>query len=1087
MMRRGLLAALLLVLLGCAVQAAQAPPPSLDQSFRTPPDSARMWVYWFWLNSNITKIGITSDLEAMKRVGIGGVLIMEVDQGAPVGPVPFASPKWHELFTYMISEAHRLGIEVNMNDDAGWNGSGGPWIKPEQAMQKVVSTETVVPGGAHFDAVLAQPPTVAGFYRDIAVYAYPTPADYHLPDWQQKCGLDRGEFGSPATYPTIPAEQTIPRGKMIDLTAKMAADGHLTWDAPEGQWTVLRVGYTCTGAQNGPSPDSGRGLECDKLSPEGIEAQFNGFVSKFIDDAGPYAGQGKTLVRTHIDSWENGSQNWTARFREEFQRRRGYDPLPYLPAMTGRVVDSVEVTERFLYDVRQTISDLICDNYAGHLRELANKRGVDLSIEAYGGTTVDDMAYGGRAGEPMGEFWWTGYYDSTLQEMSASAHVYGKNICGAESFTSDNNEKWLAWPGNIKSMGDRAFCAGINRFVIHRYALQPWKDRKPGMSMGPWGLHYERTQTWWEQSKPWHEYVARCQYMLRLGLPVVDVLCLEPEGASRSYNPPLGFKRAGYKADGCPTDALLTRAKVRDGRIVFPDGMSYRMLLLPGAETMTPALLTKLDEMAREGATIVGPPPTKAPGLTDYPQCDAEVSDLADRLWGSGKIVRDKDPVKVLASAGVSPDFTSDHVLEFIHRRVGDTDVYFVANSFSHAVNATCAFRVGDRAPELWNPETGAMVQPAAYQVSGGVTKMPLRFEAAQSVFVVFRLRPSEGRPPKADPIVRITRDGQDLWPATAIQAPITILKATWGPPGDQARTKDVTDQVRRKVEGGASSFVVAELAAEGDPAFGIVKTLTVEYEVKGKTLTTSATDPEVIVFEVTDEAPAGALHIERRADGQIVVQGAEPGQYALRTAAGKTLAFKASATPSAGVVGPWDLRFPPNWGAPPPVKLDNLISWSDHPDAGVKYFSGTATYTKTIQIPSTMLVPGRHLLLDLGRVEVIARVALNGKDLGIAWHTPYRVDLTSAARPGANVLEVQVTNLWINRMIGDEQLPDDSDRNPEGTLKAWPKWLDADKPSPTGRFTFAEWRLWHKGDALLPSGLLGPVKLVTEEITVIK
>ncbi len=317
-MRRTLATALLLVLMGVAVHAA-----TLDESFRTPPDSARIWVYWFWLNSNITRVGITADLEAMKRAGVGGVLIMEVNQGAPVGQVPFASPKWHELFAFMVSEAHRLGIEVNMNDDAGWNGSGGPWITPDKAMQKVVSTETAVKGGARFDGVLPQPQVVAGYYRDIAVLAYPTPQDYRLPDWEHKCGLARGEFGLLATYPTVPAEQTIPRGKLVDLTAKMTPDGRLTWDAPEGQWTVMRVGHTCTGAQNGPAPASGTGLECDKLSPEGIEAQFNGFISKFIDDAGPLAGPGKALVRTHIDSWENGSQNWTARFREEFQRRRG--------------------------------------------------------------------------------------------------------------------------------------------------------------------------------------------------------------------------------------------------------------------------------------------------------------------------------------------------------------------------------------------------------------------------------------------------------------------------------------------------------------------------------------------------------------------------------------------------------------------------------------------------------------------------------------------------------------------------------------------------------------------------------------------
>ncbi len=749
--------------------------------------------------------------------------------------------------------------------------------------------------------------------------------------------------------------------------------------------------------------------------------------------------------------------------------------------MSGRVVDSVEVTERFLYDVRQTISDLLIQNYAGRCEELAKQRGLGLSIEAYGDTTVDDLTYAGRADEPMGEFWWTGYYDGILTEMASAAHVYGKPVCGAEAFTSGDTEKWLAWPGNIKAMGDRAFCAGINRFVVHRYALQPWADRKPGMSMGPWGLHYERTQTWWDQSAAWHEYVARCQYMLSSGLPVVDVLCLEPEGAARSFSPPGDFKRAGYKADGCPADALLTRAKVKNGRIVMPDGMSYRMLVLPGAEDMTVGLLRKIGEFVDAGATVVGTAPKKSPGLTDYPQCDAEVADLAAKLWGSGKIIANKPPVKALADAGVAPDFVSDRLLEFIHRRIGEADVYFVANPFAHAVNATCAFRVAGRTPEFWDAETGAMTTPGTYVTRRGVTRLPLRLEPGQSVFVVFR------QAAKADPVVRISRDGKDLWPAAVVQAPITLLKATWGPAGDAARTKDVTDQVRRKVEGGATSFVVAELANEGDPAFGVVKTLVVEYEVDGKHLTATATDPEMIILQVTDDPAAEALRVDRAADGKLVAHPAAAGQYVLTTAAGKTLRFKATAPTSAEVGGPWDLRFPPNWGAPPQITLPTLISWSDSPIEGVKYFSGTATYRTTIRVPASLVAAGRGVSLDLGDVQVIARVALNGKDLGLVWMSPYRVDVTGAAKAGANVLEVQVTNLWPNRMVGDEQLPDDSDRNPDGTLKAWPAWLDAGKPSPTGRFTFTSWRLWHKGDALLPSGLLGPVKLTSEATTIVK
>ena len=1081
MRKRTLHAAILAAILMCAATLfCAAQQSALEKGFKQPPNSARPWTYWFWLNGNITREGITADLEAMKRVGIGGVLIMEVDQGAPRGPVDFMSPRWRELFKHAVVEAQRLGLEVNMNNDAGWNGSGGPWVTPDKAMQKVVWSETQVEGARRFDEVLPRPPAVAGYYRDIAVLAFPTSGDYRIPDIQGKAAFTRQDLGPQAQFETLPPEQVIARPGILDLSAQMGADGRLAWDVPTGRWTVLRLGHTPTGAMNGPSPQSGLGLECDKLSPEGSEAAFNGFMAKLIADAGPLAG--KALVATHVDSWENGSQNWTPRFREEFQRLRGYDPLPYLPVMTGRVVESLEVSERFLWDLRQTISDLLVQNYAGHIRDLAQAHGMHFTIEAYGDTTVDNMAYAGRADEPMGEFWsWPGFGAAgTLVEMSSAAHVYGKPIVGAEAFTAGDGERWLYHPGSIKTMGDWAFCLGINRFVFHRYALQPWVDRRPGMTMGPWGLHYERTQTWWEQSKPWHQYLARCQYLLQRGLPVVDVLYLAPEGAPRSFNPPPSTSRSGYKADACPTEVVLQRLTVKDGRLVLPDGMSYRALVLPGAPTMTPQLLSRLKELADAGATIVGTPPVKAPGLTGYPQCDTEVQQGANALWASGKIITGKTAEEVLAARGVAPDFTADRVLDFIHRRIGEADVYFVANGTGNAVNATCTFRVTGRAPELWSPETGRLESAAVYVEQDGRTQVPLRFEAGDSVFVVFRARSAQ-----ADPVVRITRAGRDLWPAPTEIAPITVRRALWGPAGDEARTKDVTEQVQRLLDQGATSFVVAELASGGDPAFGVVKTLRVDYEVGGRALTATATDPERITFELPADAPP-PIRLERLADGRLQADVTRRGAYELTTKSGRHLQVRGLTPLSADVGGPWNLAFPPGWGAPEAVTLDRLVSWSDHPDPGVRHFSGTGTYRTTLQVTPGMLAEGRRVMLDLGRVEVIAQVTLNGIEVGTLWRAPYQVDITDSLHPGANALEVAVTNLWPNRMIGDEQLPEDSARNPNGTLAEWPQWLQEDKPSPTGRFTFTSWRLWAKDSALLPSGLIGPVRVTsTARITV--
>jgi hypothetical protein len=856
--------------------------------------------------------------------------------------------------------------------------------------------------------------------------------------------------------------------------------------------------------------------------------------------------------------------------RAEFQRLRGYDPSPYLPVITGRVVDSLEVSERFLWDLRQTISDLLLANYADHTRELAKQHGLRLTIEAYGDTTVDNLAYAGRADEPMGEFWsWPGFgAGGTLESMSSSAHVYGKPICGAEAFTAGDGEKWLYHPGTIKAEGDWAFCLGINRFVFHRYALQPWLNYKPGMTMGPWGLHWERTQTWWEQSKPWNDYLTRCQYLLQTGLPAVDVLCVANEGAPRDSSAPTALLRAGYKADVCSTEALFTRLSVKNGLLVCPDGMSYRALVLPGSPTMTPQLLKRLGELARDGATIIGAPPQKAPGLTDYPKCDTEVRDGAKALWASGKIVTGKSPEQVLAARGLAPDFTSDRRLEFIHRRIGDAEVYFIANRLPHGTNALCTFRMTGRQPELWNPETGATTPVAAFEESRGLTRIPLRFEVAGSTFVVFR-----ASTPKADPVLRVARSGKVVWPAPPPPPmKITIRKAVWGPADEDSRSRDVTQQIQDLVAGGANSFVVADLASQGDPVPNVVKpllveyevagqartakgtdpdriklcepgetakvvirhaiygfpadkkrtidvtkqvqalvdkvgpsfvvselvatcgdpanmvlkTLRVEYEMGGKVMNVSATDPETIAFETPDDGTP-PVQLERAADGRLIADASQAGAYSVQMKSGRTLTFNAPPPRSAAPSGPWEVSFPPDAGAPARISLPGLISWSAHTDPGVKYFSGTATYRTTLDVPAALSGTDRRVTLDLGRVEVMAEVLLNGRNLGILWKTPYEVDVTNAVKPGANALEVRVTNLWINRMIGDEQLPEDSARHGNGTLKEWPKWVLEGKPSPTGRFTFTSWRLWKKTDPLQDSGLIGPVELRSTARVVVK
>jgi hypothetical protein len=1081
------------LLLGLSGLCQSAGPASeLEKSFASPPESARPWVYWFWLNGNITREGITADLEAMKQAGIGGVLIMEVDQGAPVGPIAFLSPPWRELFQHVVAEAERLGLEVNMNDDAGWNGSGGPWIKPEQSMQKVVWSETNLEGPKRFEGMLPQPQAVAGYYRDITVLAFPTPGDFRIDNIQGKAAYERRGVGAASERKLTP-EMVIDRARIVNLSASMDREGRLAWDVPAGQWTVLRLGHTSTGVTNAPSPASGRGLECDKLSQEGIEAQFAGMMGPLIADVGPAAG--RTLVATHIDSWENGSQNWTARMREEFRTRRGYDLLPFLPVLSGRVVESLEVSERFLWDLRQTVSDLVVENYAGHAAQLARQHGLRLSIEAYGGPT-DDMTYGGRADEPMCEFWIGGGAFETCKGMASTAHIYGKRILGAEAFTADNRERWLQHPGLIKTLGDRAFCEGVNRFVFHRYAMQPWLNYRPGMTMGPWGLHYERTETWWEQSRPWHEYLARCQYLLRQGLFVADLCYLQPEGSPQGFS---SHRRSGYDYDDCTAEAVLTRMSVRDGRLVLPDGMSYRLLILPQATTMTPPLLCKIKDLVEAGAVVIGPRPLKSPSLSEYPKCDEQVKQLADELWGDparsvpvraseetphgvttnehacgkGRVIWGSTPEETLAKMGVPPDFTAGPFVRWIHRSVDGTELYFVACAGQQPTETLCTFRIEGKRPEFWQPETGRIERVALYEQGKGVTRIPIHFEPGGSVFVVFR-RTAES----FDPVASITHDGQQILPAPERKVKVVIEKAIYGVLSDPNRTRNVKAKLQAVVDGGELSFQVARMAQGDDPAFGIVKTLVVAYTADGKPFQVSGQDPEEITL-ITSSGAEQVAQVHSAADGRLQLEAWQSGHYELKTASGQTLHAEVPAPPQPlEVTGAWELRFPPNAGAPEQVTLERLVSWSDHSSPGVKHFSGTATYTKTISVPRETLGEGRRLYLDLGDVQVMAQVKLNGKDLGILWKPPYRVEVTDVVKAGDNALEVQVTNLWVNRMIGDETLPEDSSRNPDGTLKEWPPWLRDGKPSPTGRYTFTSWRLWKAGDPLQPSGLIGPATL---------
>lgn len=1072
---------------------AQGVPEKLRKSFLQPPSSSRPHTWWHWVNDNVTKEGITADLEALAKVGVGGVQIFHVDVGVPPGPVKFHSHQWFALFRHAVQEAARLGLEVCVHNCAGWSSSGGPWVKPEHAMQMVVTSQIQVKGPTKFDGKLPQPETRAGYYRDIAVLAFPTPkGNLRIENLRAKAAYERANDIVPVQDKPVPPENIVKRSSIVNLTEKLQPDGRLVFDVPEGEWTILRIGHIPTGKDNHPATPEGRGLEVDKMSKEALNAFWKSAIEPLLREAGHMAG--KVFNDVLVDSYEVGCQNWTPKFPEEFRKRRGYDLTPFLPVLAGYIVDGVEISERFLWDFRRTIADLFAENYYGYFAELCHRHGLLFSTEPYGNGPFEDLVCGGKADIPMGEFWVDGWAFETCKLAASVAHIYGKRIVGAEAFTASQNKgRWRTHPYLLKPFGDRAFCEGINRLIFHTTAHQPWLNVFPGMTMGPWGSHFGRTQTWWDEAKAWADYLARCQYLLQQGTFVADVLFFVGEHApnSAAYRPDL--KGKGYDYDACSVEVLM-RAKVRDGKVVLPSGTSYEVLVLPNTDAMTPQVLRKIRELVFEGATVIGTKPTRSPSLQGYPRCDDEVRRLADDLWGAcdgkrvtehaygkGKVYWGKSVEGVLALKGILPDvevrngdaFTA---IAWIHRRIGDLDLYFVANQRERWEAIEGVFRVKGKGVELWHPDTGEMERAVAFWEEEGRTVVPLQLPPYGSVFLVFR--PTEM---PVDSVVVFLRDGENAWRIERPKAStLQIRRAIYGVLNDPSKTVDVTERLRSMVQEGRL-IVEASNRLAGDPAPFIVKQLRVDYTINGEERTVIVREGEVL--QIPDDGDRLASYpAELRWDegGRLVLVAWQAGNYGVQRASGKRFEVTVPKVPEALVLaGAWEVRFPPGWGAPERVLLERLMPLSEHPDSGVRYFSGTATYATEFEVPTDWIGAGKVVVLDLGEIRHIAKVRLNGVPLGVLWKPPFRLEVSRWIKAGRNRLEVQVTDTWVNRLIGDEEFPDDCEWNADGSLRAFPRWFLQGEKRPTGRRTFTTWKHYRKGDPLERSGLIGPVRLI--------
>jgi len=942
------------------------------------------------MDGNLSKMEMTTDLESMKEAGISNLIFLEVGIGVPRGSVDFMSEAWQDLYVHAVREAERLGIKILLGAGPGWCGSGGPWVKPEESMKHLVFSETTVAGGKKIDIVLPVPEQrsttwhkmSSAYYEDVAAYAIPVSAIPVIEDINEKALFERDPYSSkPNLKPYLPSlanyeepsqSRVLADDDVIDVSDFLQPNGQLSWDAPEGNWTIIRMGKRVTGASTRPSPEPVIGLESDKMDTLAFRNHLSNYTDILLKRTAPRkAGAGWTGF--HIDSWESGAQNWTEGIIEEFEARRGYHPEPYFLAYTGRAIQSVEITERFLWDLRQTCKELVIENHVEFAKDYAHKNGLELTIEPYDMNPAGDLDLGAIADVIMAEFWSNGYGYNTMYavlQATSIAHIKGDAVVGAEVFTSQPTEAWQLYPGNMKNQSDWALAHGINRFVYHTFAHKPLgEEHRPGMTMGRYGVHWDRGQTWWPMVGAYHDYISRCSHMMQQGQAVADILYLTPEGAPMIFTPPADAlvpnemisDKKGYGFDGCSPKMLMEWATVENGKIAFP-GASYEILVLPNFETMTPELLEKIQSLVERGAKVIGIPPLKSPSLVNYPACEEKVRTLAMEIWESyempdelskiqigrgsiywgGNLRSDglypsyKSTAELLASFGIEVDFVSESkAIRHGHRRTADKDVYFIANRSNEFQKTSCTFRATGR-PELWIGTTGEVRSISSYTVENGLTTIPIEFYPYESFIVTF-----SGK-------------------------------------GEVSEQKEYVGNF---------------------PVFSELKTLK----------------------------------------------------------------------------GAWDVAFNLKFGGPEKIQFESLKDWTTHDLHGIKYYSGIATYSKTFEMDKLNKKP---YYIDLGTVNDMARVILNGKDIGVIWCAPWRIDISDALKEGTNELEIEVANRWINRLLGDRQEPDANVR----TVK-FDDGLMGGQEYVTGRYTFTTKQSMSAFSFTEPlsSGLLGPVRILRQ------
>jgi hypothetical protein len=1033
-------------------QSAFAEECTLETDFKNPPVKTRPYVWWHWMGSNFSKEGITKDLEAMKASGIGGATIFNLTSAVQESQKPtldnpwpdqtYRSPKYWAAMKHAADEARRLGLEIGLHNTVGYSTTGGPWIDEPRNMRQIIARSVEVGGGKRISVEIPQPDpvvyrgwgangqSITGF-RDIAVIA-------------------------------APASGVVDPARVLDLTGSFR-DGRLTWNAPAGKWRVYRLCNVPTGATPHPLPDEliGKVLEVDKMSLEHNRYHWDQVIGPMKQHLGDHLG--KSFRHFLIDSYEAGNQNWTGGFREEFQKRKGYDPLPWLLTLHGRRVGNADLTARFQWDFKDVVGALYYEH--GWLTAAAKMKetGMDLQFEPYGGP-FDTVEGAALADIPMGEFW-TGGAGTINGTIVAAARAAGRTVVGAEAFTGRPEiSQWKETPGFLKRSADGSFASGANRMILHHWVHQPFDDRyKPGMGMGWWGTHFGRHQTWARDGTAFYQYLGRTQAMLQAGETPSDFVSV---GKSQG-------------SDIISWREFRNDVKVQGGRIILGSGRSYPFLGIPHDGRMLPGDVKRIAALLEQGAVIVCSKPSGSPGLAGYPASDEEVK--SSTLWndeaihsvGMGRLYTKGDIGAAIRDFRITPmvQFRGASGISATARQTKDATLVFVANTNDAPNQFTASFRVSDKRPELWDAETGTIRFAPVWRQADGRTEVDLELAATKSVFVVFR----DSALPADHVTAASVKGGGDG---------LEISKARFGAAAGD-RWLDVTTKLRELARNGSLHIESVHPGVFGrDPAPNVVKRLEVEYRLAGKSETLSVEERQALHLA----GPAApVIEITAAKDGAPGVSSSAAARVELTFASGKreTLDLPAPAAPVA-LQGPWLVTLDSPVDRKGQFTLPAPTDLSRHDDPAVKYFSGTASYVIEFNVPENPA----PAWIDLGKVHDLARVTLNGRDLGVLWHPPFTLDVTSALKPGTNRLEIAVTNTWHNRLVGDEQFPADfewgEDRGDKGhALKGYPDWFLKNQARPEkNRKCFVVWYYHRKDTPLLPSGLLGPVRLVPQSLS---